>query len=428
MNINANNEIVKNKVNQNNTNINNIKNDKNIINANQNIKNNNINNNNKNNNNKNNNNKNNNNKNLNTKEKVIDYDLLKKQQKLYYQLNLKNKNYHRFANYSYNNPYGFGVVNPPNANNYLVNNQPIYYNANLNGNNKINPQIFIPMEQGKIQNNILVNPNKNQILLNQQQNPQYQNPYGNQPQFINPNNKQQIPVLSKGYQQPQPAINQIPLNNQNMQIQKNVIIPNNNKDETEVSKITVFTDKTTVSKAIPKGSRMPKQIAQYFSSNTHQVNSEIPKQNQTNYNQNKNQQQIKQEIKQPNLEIKNVKGIQQLKNEFSNEKKFLNKTPTKQHNNNNAIQNLHRIKTNVETEPFKEPQNNPRHHKNDYNNNSNQPQKQFDNINENKYQNKDIEDNKNDYKNKDNNKIKENKYENEIEEKMKMEMKIIMKY
>ena len=419
MNINNKNEIINNKINQVNINYNNNQNNGNFISANKNINNNKTN-------------ITNNNQNLKTKEKVIDYDLLKQQQKLYYQLNLKNKNYHRFANYTYNNPYGFGGANSPNIN-YIVNNKPVYYNANINGVNQINPQPYIPIQQGQLPNNILSqSPRKNQILINQQQYPQYQNPYGNQPPIINVNNQQQIPIVSNGYQQQQPKITQNPINNQNILIKNPVLIPNNNKDETEKSKITLITDKTAVTKAIPKGSRMPQQIAKYFSNNSPQVNTEYPKQNQNNYNQIKNQQQIKQEKNQTNVEIKNIKDMPQFKkNEFSNEKRFSTKTPTKNHNNNIDIQNLHRIKTNVEQEQIKEPQNNPRHHKNENSNNKNQPQKQFVDINDNKNQNKDIntysnsnKDNKNEYKGKSSNKIKRNNYEKEnqpvIDDKMKI--------
>ena len=92
------------------------------------------------------------------KEENIDYNLLKKQQKMYHELNLKNDKMKRFANYAHNNPYGFGGTN---NNNYYVSHQPKYYTPNLNGPNNNNTK-----------NTVSQNPPNNKVLV---QYPQYQN-------------------------------------------------------------------------------------------------------------------------------------------------------------------------------------------------------------------------------------------------------------
>ena len=401
INININNNV-KNNVNNNNVVnnnvINNVNNNNNVVNnnaANNNLKNiNNIKNVN-----------NNTNKLVNTKEKNIDYNLLKQQQKLYYQLNLKNNNYQRFANYTYNNPYGFGGTY---YNNYYSSNQPKYYNAKLDGTTNLNNQVQIPI-QGAIttNNNLFQQPQNKQILINQQnQQYQYQYPYTNQPQY-NPQNKQivqnpiitQQPLIAQGTKQP---LTQAKIKNQNIQIQKPVIIPDNNKnDKNNKMDMSNISNVTTKTMNLPIGSRMPQQDSHYSNATQKMINLESPLQKQNTYHQNQinqnnqnkilspqNQnktklhvkklksenfneyeilnQQNKPDIQKLQLQRKHSENEQQKKNkEFSSDKNQINqfiKTPTKE--NKYDIKKYNKMKSNDDLAQIKEPKNNSRKHNN----------------------------------------------------------------
>ena len=236
------------------------------------------------------------------KEKPINYDLLKQQQRLYYQLNLKNNNYQRFANYNYNNPYGFGNTSNYNtSNNYLVNGQIKYYNANLNSNIQVHhPQAKIPLQHVKTaSNNIIIQvPQNNQLLLNPQyqQYPQYQYNYNILPQYqLVLQNTQQVQnqILSKNQNIILPGYQQIPIQNyqnQNIKIQNPIIITDNsikddksNKTNLNSSKISAISNVTTKTMQVPKGSRMPQQV-RYIAYPNQKIN--------TNLQNNKKYQQI----------------------------------------------------------------------------------------------------------------------------------------
>ena len=252
------------------------------------------------------------------KEKAIDYDLLKKQQKLYYQINLDNNKYKRFANYVHNYPYGFGGTNNAKNNNNYYTVQPNYYTVNINSTNNTNNQIssqatnntnnqissqatnqVSPAQQINSNinntNQVITQPaQKNNVLI---QYPQYQYPYKTQPAYYTTNiqNIQTAPVksnqdlISQGFYQTSPTqnisqktnqipskkytepsnnyskkINQIPLPIQNMQVQKPIIIPSDNtrnkspSRQLNASKISAISNVTTKTINLPKGSRMPK--------------------------------------------------------------------------------------------------------------------------------------------------------------------------
>ena len=334
INININNNLNKNQKNINNNNKNNTNNNlqnntnnKNLNNnqknnVNNNIKNN-IQNNNKNNNIKNNLQNNNKNINLNNNNKIkgkdIDYNLLRQQQKLYYQLNLQNNNYKRFANYAYNNPYGFGGINYNNNNinnnNYLINGQPKYYNANLNGikNKNGSKQIVQPLIPIQNSNNVLVQPTQNnQLLLNQQY-----YVYNKQPQYIitnaqNPQNVQipianQQHILPKGYQ-PSNQVFLVNYQNQTKPAQTPIKIhnnkdQNNNIDNSKISEISNMTNKT---KNLPIGSRMPK-IEDHIGQDRKNISLDNKPKHLQNQ-QNNYKEQTKQQI-QPQI-IENIKTTQ----------------------------------------------------------------------------------------------------------------------
>ena len=94
------------------------------------------------------------------KKKEIDYDLLKKQQKYYHELNLKKNKYHRYANYTYNNPYSLGETNIINTSNNAINN-------NQNKNMIQNNQILVNQQYAQIQNIKIAQPNYNQQIIKQ---------------------------------------------------------------------------------------------------------------------------------------------------------------------------------------------------------------------------------------------------------------------
>ena len=356
---------------------------------------------------------------LKTKEKNIDYNLLKQQQKLYYQLNLKNNNYHRFANYNYNNPYGFGTVNNNNniSNNYY-DNQPIYYNANLNGNDQINSQPQNPI-QG------IPSANNNITKLNQQS-PQYKYINNNQPQFIIQNNEI---IPNPLYNQPSP---QVPTKIQNMQPQKQVNIPEINKEDLNKlnkkhsSKLSEFSNTTTIT--VPVGSRMPQQLNPYGSPPQKIINLETPQQKniyyqspkiiqipiQNNHSKpiikklksqdyDKQEKQISAQFQQKNLQEgkldrKNGKTFQE------KEKNYIPKCGSVQMPKNNEIQKKNRLNNQEELAPIKEqePKNS---------------QKNINNYNDNKHENSNKLPNKNRAKTIDNKKE---------EQKPKMEEKSII--
>ena len=229
------NNLKDNNINLNKNNLNNLYN--NIPNNNLKLNNNNINPNLKNNNNLNNNNnlynkvnniKNNNkiedkkekiNKDDKTKEKgkEIDYDLLRKQQKYYHELNLKNNKYHRFANYTYNNPYSLGEI--------------------INNNNNVNPNNNA-IKNGNINNvqnkNIIQN---NQILTNQQ------HPQNQKIKIAQPNFNQNI--LQQRHYSP-------------------ILIRNDQKYKGQISNNNNNNDLMNMSKRLPIGSRMPQYNIQHY--------------------------------------------------------------------------------------------------------------------------------------------------------------------
>ena len=222
---------------------------------------------------------------INPKEKEIDYNALKQQQKLYYQLNLQNNNNKRYVNYAYNNQYDLGTVNTyQNFNNYYVNGQPKYYNANLKGKKNVvtNPQPVAPIQTIPTVNNAVYQvPQNNQLLVNNQMvlNPQtqqyqYITTYTTQPLYtvtIPKTQKAQIPVpapkkvIQQVYQQPTPQIPIKNYKNQNIQVQKPIIIPDstnkydkNGKNKIHTSKISAITSATTKTEVIPPGTKIPK--------------------------------------------------------------------------------------------------------------------------------------------------------------------------
>ena len=333
-----------------------------------------------------------------TKEKNIDYNLLKQQQKLYYQLNLKNNNYQRYANYAYNNKYNFNVSNYNNMNNYNANIQPNYHNANSDGNSNINKQIQIPIQRVPlVNNNIVQQPHNKQNVLNPQ-NIQFQYIYEIQPQFIIQNNQNvqnpliiQKPPISQEYNQPSTNVQ---IKNQNIQIEKPVTIPDNNKNNKSnqigMSNISNATTKTMIS---PIGSRMPQQEYFYQQSIQKRINLESYQQKHINYyhnqiNQNQLQpfnqnkvhvkklrsetynehqnlkinQNINPEMQKIHLQRKDSQYEQHEKRkELSIDKKHKIKTPSKEKENNNDIKKHNKMKSLEESAQIKEPKNNPRH-------------------------------------------------------------------
>ena len=179
----------------------------------------------------------------------IDYELLRKQQKYYRQLNLKNHQHQRYANYVFNNQYPYGVANNNIYSNYNTVNgqyaQNKYYTANLQTNAKkqIKSQPGAPLQSATTQNN--------QVLIN----PQYQYTYTTQPQYItsvaNPI-VAQPQVINYGYYQPNSQIpswqTQNKQENKIPQVQKPIIVPNPNDNKskmtTKISSISSATTKT----------------------------------------------------------------------------------------------------------------------------------------------------------------------------------------
>ena len=247
------------------------------------------------------NNKMNNNNQVNVVEKKkenIDYNLLKKQQKMYYEMNLKNNKYQRYANYAYNNPYSFGRTNNNNYN--VIQQQPKYYTANLNGPNYITniqkgKKQTIPINNNNEKNIIIQNPQNNNTLI---QYPQNQNQskynYMNQNTFYQTNIqniktapvKSQQDLINQGFYQTSPISNtnnNINVNTnkqqnintynntiQNIQVKKPVTPPSNNiqkkspKDLINASGISSITNITTKTVKLPKGTRIPKSYYDYY--------------------------------------------------------------------------------------------------------------------------------------------------------------------
>ena len=387
----TNNNIINIKINNNlnNNQKNNINNNNLNINQKNNINNNNINNNQKNNiNNINKDQKNhiqnqNDNNNLlknnkNNKDKAIDYNLLQQQQKLYYQLNLKNNNYKRFANYAYNNPYGFGGItyntNSINGNNnyYYMNGQPKYYKANLNDNtiagvnSHIRQNTAIPLQAT---NNVLIQPQNNQLLLNQQyqqnnqlllnqQYAQYNAIYGNQPVYIvqNAQNTQniQVPIETQQQQQQlqqqlqqqkiltqgqyQAANNQVVVNYQNQN--NNKYVKQNSKDYQNIdnTKVSNITNPATKVLNVPFGSRMPK-YDNYIPQENKIINSEKQQQYQQQQEQLQNISQKPQDKYNQNHPSKNKnkkeEKYQQQKQEKDNRNNYYNSNEEPKNNERN---------------------------------------------------------------------------------------------
>ena len=387
----------------------------------------------------------------NVKEQPIDYELLKKQQKLYYQLNLKNNKYNRFANYTYNNPYGFGNINNYNYNNsnYLVNGQLKYYNANLNGNTQINSQTqaTIPIQTA---NNVLVQvPQNNQLLLNQQY-PQYQYTYNVIPQYqyIKQNTQTtaqttaqiaQVPISSQKQNIILPGYQQIPLQNyqnQNIQIQNPIIVPNNNikddkstKKQLNTSKISAISNATTTTVNVPIGSRMPQQgnYIGYPNQKLPTVNNTQKKQNNKKYQQiilqpqHANKNKVKQMLEQNQKLKPHIQSPPQIQKhkDYSNEKQqqlnYIQKKSKEFNLDQQAyIKKYNKLKTQAEIYQNEEPKNNQRHNINNNNNNNQkyQSQKNIANVD-----NKSNNDNNNqiNYQKKVTNNIKVKKLDNETD-------------
>ena len=237
----------------------------------------------------------------------IDYNLLQKQQKMYREINLKNDKLKRYANYAYNNPYGFGAVNNYNINNnnnYYINPQPKYYTVNTNGintTNQVQYEIKSAVPSTNTVNNVKnIVPQKNNIIIQntqpQSQNQQYT--YTSQPIYYQTNIqnikmapvKSQQDLLNQGFYQTspnsnntniktntkivvkklnEPSDNNLPTKKnqitqpiQNIQVQAPVIIPNRNnkspKNNLNASKISAVTTITTKTVQMPTGARMPK--------------------------------------------------------------------------------------------------------------------------------------------------------------------------
>ena len=283
------------------------------------------------------------------KEKTIDYNLLQQQQKLYHQINLKNNNFNRYANYAYNNTYANGTANNYVYNNYYVNGQPKYYTAYLNGkkninintNTKINSQTTVPIQTIPTVNNVVAQvPQNNQLLLNQQyqqniitQYPQYKYIIANQPQYTEtnalPSQNVQVPVtnqnqiVSQKYIQPTTQLSAKSYQNQNILVQQPIIIPSdNNKNEKNkkvlnTSKISAISSATTKTVTVP-GSRFPKydNYMTYETKDYKMIDLENYQKTNTN-NQQKIQAPIKQEdqIYQKPQDGKKVSNQQNLFNE-----------------------------------------------------------------------------------------------------------------
>ena len=188
-------------------------------------------------------------------QKEIDYELLRKQQKYYRQLNLKNRQQQqRYVNYAFNNVYPYGVTNNNIYNNYnTVNGQNIqnkYYTTNLQTNAKkqVKVQPAVPIQSAtNIQNN--------QVLLN----PQYQYTYTTQPQYItsvaNPI-VTQPQVIHYGYYQPNSQVSwqtQNPQENKIPQVQKPIIVPNPNDNKSKITNTKISTISSATTKTIPLG-------------------------------------------------------------------------------------------------------------------------------------------------------------------------------
>ena len=247
-------------------------------------------------------------------EKQIDYDLLKKQQRMYREINLKNDKNRRYANYLYNNPYGFVGTNNYNNNNYYVNAQPKYYTANVNGttnitNIQINKKSPTSIKENNVINQIPQKNKDNKVLMQypQYQYP-YQYPYTTQVPYIQDNIQKikkapvqsQQDLVAQGFYQTSPISNDtktnIPVNYynskdlpkdnlkinnqiqqplQNIQVQNPVIAPVDNtknkspKDKINISKISGITNITTKTVQMPKGTRMPKSYYDYYNIQNH---------------------------------------------------------------------------------------------------------------------------------------------------------------
>ena len=245
-------------------------------------------------------------------EKNIDYNLLKKQQKMYHEINLKNDKHKRYANYAYNNANGY--VNN-NNNYYNANLQPKYYATNLNGQNNIivqNKRPTTPINHNNANRIVSQVSQNNKVLM---QYPKYQNQnqnininqnqyhYVTQTPFYQTNiqNIQNAPVksqqdlINQGFYQTSPTTNtNIPTTNINTVIDNKLNIPSGNvqtiqnitvkkldksppdnmrrkaqKNELKMSKISGITNITTKTAQIPKGSRMPKPYNDYYYNNPH---------------------------------------------------------------------------------------------------------------------------------------------------------------
>ena len=184
--------------------------------------------------------------------KEIDYELLRKQQKYYRQLNLKNRQQQRYANYAFNNANPYGVTNNNIYYNYnAVNGQNIqnkYYTTNLqtNASKQIKTQPGVPIQSAASNQN-------NQVLLN----PQYQYTYTTQPQYItsvaNPI-VTQPQVINYGYYQPNSQVSwqtQNPQENKTPQVHKPIIVPNPNDNKSKITNTKISSISSATTKTIP---------------------------------------------------------------------------------------------------------------------------------------------------------------------------------
>ena len=146
----------------------------------------------------------------------------------------------------------------------------------------INISIITPIQTIPTVNNAVYQvPQNNQLLVNNQMvlNPQtqqyqYITTYTTQPQYTvttPKTQKAQIPVpapkkvIQQVYQQPTPQIPIKNYKNQNIQVQKPIIIPDstnkydkNGKNKIHTSKISAITSATTKTEVIPPGTKIPK--------------------------------------------------------------------------------------------------------------------------------------------------------------------------
>ena len=330
------------------------------------------------------------------KEQNIDYNLLQKQQKMYHEINLKNDKFKRYANYAYNNPYGFGGTNNNNNNNPYANVQPKYYTATVNvpNNNYSNKQVQKDTTKINVPLNNNVNNIKKQIPQNNKtpvQYPQYQQyPYTTQSPYYQTNApkiytapvKSQQDLINQGFYQTSPNQNtnkqniqvkqvNLPQNNypyntnqvqqiQNIEVQNPVIIPEDRKknkspkDKLNTSKISAITTITTKTVQMPKGARMPKSYYDNYSYNNKNQQPQIIQKNPHS----------KSPIKQNNINI-DKKNLYQKQMTYTERPKDINnfnnqniKTNNNVFKNQGGAYNFHSVKVIQKIDKIEKPNNN----------------------------------------------------------------------